>query len=190
MVRGPGSVARQWWHRWVVPRVWIPISIIAVLSMVWMLSIRTVGMDTQQFTYPGPKLGIMTGSRAELDAWHAAINQLDPKTEERHITPADRAALENPTTLAAHLWKHYKVRAHLTVVGEEIRRVYDGDGDRLVISLPPQIGKPVYAGTMILMGDGSRKRIDEVQVGDRVITHTGQPRLVSAVHQQGQHSSA
>lgn len=87
----------------------------------------------------------MTGSRAELDAWHAAINQLDPKTEERHITPADRAALENPTTLAAHLWKHYKVRAHLTVVGEEIRKVYDGDGDRLVISLPPQIGKTVTA---------------------------------------------
>lgn len=87
----------------------------------------------------------MNSVRAEYDAWNAAIDQLDPKTQTRYITPADQAALENPVTLAAHLWKHYKVRAHVTVVGKEIRRIHDGDGDRLVISLPPQIGKTLSA---------------------------------------------
>jgi hypothetical protein len=35
------------------------------------------------------------------------------------------------------------------------------------------------------MGDGSRKRIEEIEVGEEVITHAGRPRRVSSVHRQG-----
>lgn len=34
------------------------------------------------------------------------------------------------------------------------------------------------AGTLVRMADGSERPIDEIQVGDRVISHTGQPRRV------------
>lgn len=132
-----------------------------------------------------PTIKAMTGSNADWAAWNAACDQLDPAPKLRDITRADQAALKTPTTLAAHLWRHYQVRAHLTIVGEQIRAIHDGEGDRLLLTMPPQCGKPVYAGTMVLMGDGSRKRIDDIEVGDTVITHTGQARRVSAVHRQG-----
>lgn len=38
---------------------------------------------------------------------------------------------------------------------------------------------------MVLMGDGSRKPLREIQVGDTVVTHRGRPRTVTAVHEQG-----
>jgi hypothetical protein len=59
------------------------------------------------------------------------------------------------------------------------------DRGRLMVFVPPQEGKPVVEWAMILMGDGSRKRLADVQVGDTVITHRGRPRAVTAVHEQG-----
>lgn len=87
----------------------------------------------------------MLTPRAEVDAWLSAIQQLDTGPEKREISRADQAALATPVTLAAHLSKHYKVRKHLTVVGDAIRDIYNGEGDRLQISLPPQIGKTLSA---------------------------------------------
>jgi predicted phage terminase large subunit-like protein len=58
-------------------------------------------------------------------------------------------------------------------------------GQRVLIHGPPQFGKPCYNGCMILMHDGSRKVLQDIQIGDMVISHTGMPRRVSAVHVQG-----
>jgi hypothetical protein len=95
-----------------------------------------------------PTLNRMTAS-ADFAAWQAACDQIDPTPRPRKIAPADKAALENPTTLAAHLWKHYQIRSHLTVIGKEILAIHDGNGpgqsDRLIINLPPQCGKTVTA---------------------------------------------
>lgn len=46
-------------------------------------------------------------------------------------------------------------------------------------------GKPVSVDALVLMADGTRKRLGDVQVGDRVITHAGRARTVTAVHEQG-----
>lgn len=57
---------------------------------------------------------------------------------------------------------------------------------RIVISEPPGHAKPLAEGTMVLMGNGTYRRLDEVEVGDWVVTHKGLPRKVMAVHEQGQ----
>lgn len=79
------------------------------------------------------------------DAWAAAISMLDPSPAARQISVPDRLALATPATLAAHLWKGYQTRAHVTAVAEAIARLNTGEDDRLLITLPPQIGKTLTA---------------------------------------------
>lgn len=54
----------------------------------------------------------------------------------------DRPELATPVTLAAHLDPiGYHVRAHLNVIGEELRKIANGEFDRLLLNMPPQVGK-------------------------------------------------
>jgi hypothetical protein len=54
----------------------------------------------------------------------------------------DRPELATPTTLAAHLDSAYQVRAHLTLIGEELAKLEAGvEFDRLMINTPPRVGK-------------------------------------------------
>ena len=54
----------------------------------------------------------------------------------------DRPEMATPTTLAAHLDRTYQVRAHLTLIGEELAALERGDVfDRLMINTPPRVGK-------------------------------------------------
>lgn len=50
---------------------------------------------------------------------------------------------------------------------------------------PPGAGKPVHVDEPVFMGDGTYKRLGDIQVGDFVMTHAGRPRRVSAVYEQG-----
>src|SRR3954452_11195445 len=58
--------------------------------------------------------------------------------------------------------------------------------DHILLSGPPGLGKPVSVEALVLLADGSRKRRGDIVVGDRVITRTGEPAEVSAVHEQGE----
>ena len=77
-------------------------------------------------------------------------------------------------------------------VKEQLTLVLDGakgrgaSADHLLFSGPPGLGKPVSVDTLILMGDGTRRRIGDVSVGDTVISHRGLPRRVTAVYEQGE----
>lgn len=73
-------------------------------------------------------------TEAELIAEAEAINQAN-----------DQAALSDPATLMRHLVPTYKRRAHTTIIGREFARLHDGDGDRLMILTPPQVGKSLTA---------------------------------------------
>lgn len=54
----------------------------------------------------------------------------------------ERPELATPTTLAAHLDRAYQVRAHLTLIGEELAALERGDSfDRLLLNTPPRVGK-------------------------------------------------
>lgn len=60
-----------------------------------------------------------------------------------------------------------------------------GRGEVGIIYGPPKRGKPGWVETPVLLGDGRRVRLGDVQVGDRVITGKGRARPVTAVHEQG-----
>jgi len=54
-----------------------------------------------------------------------------------------------------------------------------------VIHAEGQLGKPVSVDSLILMSDGSYKRLGDVKTGDYVISHRGLPRKVLKVFKQG-----
>jgi Holliday junction DNA helicase RuvB subunit len=58
--------------------------------------------------------------------------------------------------------------------------------DHILLSGPPGLGKPVSVDALVLLADGSRRRLGDIVVGDRVITRTGEPAAVLAVHEQGE----
>src|SRR5579871_3427183 len=51
--------------------------------------------------------------------------------------------------------------------------------------MPPRCMKPVWNNAMVLMGNGSRKPLGEIRVGDVVITNKGRPRRVLASADKG-----
>lgn len=52
--------------------------------------------------------------------------------------------------------------------------------------MPIGHGKPLDVDTLVTMGDGTRKRLGDIAVGDMVIGHSGTPRRVLEVHEQGE----
>src|SRR5688572_21922169 len=81
-----------------------------------------------------------------LAAWEAALGILDPAPTQAHqLSRPDELALESPATLAAHLWKGYKRRAHTDLIAESIKGLETGDYDRLLVITPPQVGKTLTA---------------------------------------------
>lgn len=91
--------------------------------------------------------------------------------------PCLSAFVESTTQVILEDWQR--------VVCARLERLADEQGQRILIHGPPQFGKPCYNKCMILMHDGSRKALQDVKVGDAVISHTGVARRVSAVHVQG-----
>lgn len=82
----------------------------------------------------------------EREVWDSTADFLDPAgARRRKIKPEDEAALATPVTLAHHLQRSYKLRAHLTVIGDAYARMEKGEIDRLVLNTPPQVGKTVTA---------------------------------------------
>jgi len=83
-----------------------------------------------------------------------------------------------PDDVYVHNW-------HIDAVAEKLEAVSSGDITRLSVWLPPGAMKPVDVDALVLMGDGSRKRLGDVEVGESVITHRARARRVSEVHEQG-----
>lgn len=48
------------------------------------------------------------------------------------------------------------------------------------------MGKPLWVESMITMHDGSTKRLGSIKIGDMVLTHKGNIKIVTAVHDQGE----
>src|SRR5262245_61405953 len=46
--------------------------------------------------------------------------------------------------------------------------------DHILLSGPPGLGKPVSVDALVLLEDGSRRRLGDIVVGDRVVTRTGE----------------
>ncbi len=97
-----------------------------------------------------------------------------------HLTDYGRLVwpLLNPRTALVWNW-------HMDAVCEHLEAVTRGLIPRLLIEIPPGHSKPLDVNTLVLMADGTRRRLGDIAVGDEVITHMGRPRRVLAVHEQG-----
>jgi Holliday junction DNA helicase RuvB subunit len=106
---------------------------------------------------------------------------VSPLAEDEEL---DAEASVRPRRLADFIAQH-RVRDQL----ELLLKGAMGRGtppDHILLSGPPGLGKPVSVDALVLMGDGSRRRLGEVRVGDLVITRTGAAAEVQAVHEQGE----
>jgi Holliday junction DNA helicase RuvB subunit len=106
---------------------------------------------------------------------------VSPLAEDEEL---DAEASVRPRRLADFIAQH-RVRDQL----ELLLKGAMGRGtppDHILLSGPPGLGKPVSVDALVLMGDGSRRRLGEVRVGDLVITRTGAAAEVRAVHEQGE----
>lgn len=111
------------------------------------------------------------------------------------VTQADleRACALAADSLAAYcqlLWPQYKLGRHLTEITRTLEAVERGDAsqgdpDRVILLCPPRHSKPVSVDVQVLMADGSRKKLGEIQVGDEVISGAGRQVRVTEVHEQG-----
>jgi hypothetical protein len=55
--------------------------------------------------------------------------------------PEPQPELDDCVALASHLDPMYRVRGHLVVIAAALRRLADGEYDRLMLNTPPQVGK-------------------------------------------------
>ncbi|AXQ69541.1 terminase large subunit [Caulobacter phage CcrBL9] len=86
---------------------------------------------------------------------------------------------EEPPESPWHIW--------LTNFLQEVE--LSPDLNKVVLNVPPGHAKPLHEDTLVLMGDGAYRPLKDIQVGDRVWTHAGRARPVTAVHEQGKLST-
>ena len=79
----------------------------------------------------------------------------------------------------------YSSNWHIDAICDHLEAVSRGDLKRLLITVPPRSMKPVWENEMVLLEDRGRVRLADVRVGDRILTHKGRFRHVTAVHDNG-----
>lgn len=72
----------------------------------------------------------------------------------------------------------------IEAISEHLEAVTYGHIKRLLINVPPGFSKEIQADEPVLTNRG-RIRLGDVRIGDRILTHRGRYRRVSAVHEKG-----
>lgn len=89
-------------------------------------------------------------------------------------------------SFARVIYPNFKDPWHLRKLAHILEKVERGELDRVMIQFPPRHGKPLVSNMVsLLMQDGSYKLLQDIAVGDKVITHTGKSCKVSKVFKQG-----
>ncbi len=107
---------------------------------------------------------VINGENLDDFIYHHFLNRLDPveycENVLRHHLPESRQKLhENQTAL--------------------IRAVCNPKLKQVAGMMSRQSGKCFAKGTKILMADGSRKNVEDIKIGDYVMSPTSEPRLVT-----------
>lgn len=118
----------------------------------------------------------------EISEGRRALTRLDPLTWAVLYFPH---LLKNPEGQITFSDVHLQMYRDAL---ELVREVGPKQSRRAYVS-PRGSGKPVNVDALVLMGDGSRKRLGDVEVGDWVMTHMGRARRVIEVHRQGKQPS-
>lgn len=127
----------------------------------------------------------MTGS-SDLHQQFQAMKHLRDSVEKQH---RDRIIAAAPHDFSAYVeaispGEACRSRVH-RFLSEQLMTMSEVDDSKMALSMPPGHAKDLCVRTPVLMGDGSSKRLGDINVGDMVITHTGLPQEVLEVHDQG-----
>ncbi len=116
-----------------------------------------------------------------------ALNHLSEDMRRRHLAVLKPLAVsdfnafceyinpDEPPESKWHIWLTHKL--------QEIEM--NPELGRFILNCPPGHAKPLHVDTLILMSDGTWKRLGDVEVGDYVLTDKARARKVTAVHEQG-----
>jgi len=107
------------------------------------------------------------------------------------MTPQQSAALAKHYLFAFPKFvSSLKCPRHIKFTADKIQEKLNSPNKKkfklLMVSFPPRHGKPVDEESLVLMGDGSLKKLKYIKVNDTVITHKGRPRKISNVYIQGE----
>lgn len=122
---------------------------------------------------------------SDLEGQHRAVLEMMNQRRDWHMNRLTELARDDLTAFAEVASPHEPPAPHHIYVCDRLMEIEGGDRDRLILSMPPGHAKDLDVNTMVFMGDGSWKRLGDVQIGEMVITHQGRPREVLAVHDQG-----
>lgn len=122
---------------------------------------------------------------SDLASQHQALAVMSEARRKQHFDRLTEIAPDDLTAFAECISPHEPPAPHLIYISERLMEIERGDRDRLILSMPPGHAKDLDVDTPVMMGDGSWKRLGDIQAGDMVITHKGRPREVLATHDQG-----
>jgi len=122
---------------------------------------------------------------SDLEGQHRALTAMTEARRKQHMDHLADLGRDDLTAFAEVISPHEPPAPHLIYIAERLMEIESGDRDRLILSMPPGHAKDLDVETPVMMGDGTWKRLGDVEVGDKVITHLGRPREVLAVHEQG-----
>ena len=124
--------------------------------------------------------------KPEFDRWWSEASEHERTVFFLWAEETAKPWRQDPATMSVHLAPHHFQRwAYWLLLGHKFRQAVTGESPRQLWMLPPRYGKPVGVDALVLMGDGTRKRLGDIAVGDEVVSHLGRPRRVTAVHEQG-----
>jgi predicted phage terminase large subunit-like protein len=117
---------------------------------------------------------------------NSMLSSADIAAEAEAILAQRTLARRRLSYFASQVYPPFAAPRHIAALCAKLEEVAAGRIKRLLITMPPRHGKPVFNGTMVLTAEGVRKEIAELVPGDRVITHLGRSRQVLALIPQGE----
>ncbi|WP_189553089.1 phage terminase large subunit [Mesorhizobium sp. M8A.F.Ca.ET.021.01.1.1] len=127
----------------------------------------------------------MTGA-TDLHRQHQAIQTLLKRGRSQHESRLIEAAPIDFTAFVEVISPDEPASSKLhRYLGEKLMTMEETPGVRIGVSMPPGHAKDMCVTTPVTMADGSEKPLGEVDTGDFVIGHSGLPREVLEIHNQG-----
>lgn len=117
----------------------------------------------------------------QLKAMQELIEQIEPRYHDR----LKAAAPTDFSCFCEYLDPEEPPAPHHEFMISYLEAIEQREVLRLLISCPPGHAKPGTVDTQVFMGDGTYQRLGDIVVGDEVISGSGKPRRVEAVHEQG-----
>lgn len=127
----------------------------------------------------------MTGA-TDLQRQHRALSSLLTKIKTNHSDRIFGAAKQDFSAYVEAINPEEACRSRVhRFLAAKLQEMAEVPEMRRAVSMPPGHAKDLDVNTPVLMADGTSKRLGDIEIGDFVITHTGNAGEVTEVHDQG-----